>query len=128
MEPEEMEANRVLIVDDSLPFRESLEIVLELEGFEVSSAGGGMEGLRVLTSQKFDAVLLDCRMPDIEGPEVCRRVRQGEGPNHSTPIIAMSISSKSRWEKKCEEAGTNAFIEKSGDIDSLIDTLRNHIR
>lgn len=118
---------RVLIVDDSKPLLANLRFVLELEGFDVSTAQGGVEGLKELAAHEFDAVLMDCRMPDIEGPEVCRRVRRSEGPSQDTPIIGMSIDGPGRWADRCRDAGMDDFIQKTGDIDRLVETLNTFI-
>jgi DNA-binding response OmpR family regulator len=71
---------RLLVVDDDAPVREALELVLGLDGFEVSTAANGREAIRTLSTGRPDAVILDVLMPDLDGLEVCRRSRPRKRP------------------------------------------------
>src|SRR5215470_6961444 len=66
----------VLIVDDEAAIRESLETLLELEGYEVDTASDGPEGLARLAERPYDLVLLDFAMPERNGIEVLREIRE----------------------------------------------------
>ena len=66
---------RVLVVDDELNITELVSLGLRYEGFEVMSAGDGRGALRAVQEFKPALVILDVRMPDIDGFEVCRRMR-----------------------------------------------------
>ena len=67
---------RVLVIDDEVDIRESLETLLTLEGYSVDLAQNGGEGLRAIESRAYDLVLLDLMMPDRSGMEVLREVRE----------------------------------------------------
>jgi len=68
-------AGRILIIDDELEIRESLETLLELEGYTVASAGTGREGLAQIGERSFDVVLLDLALPDKNGMDVMSEIR-----------------------------------------------------
>jgi CheY-like chemotaxis protein len=61
---------RILIVDDEAPIRDSLQEILESEGFEVELAGDGLQALQILTDSEFDLVLSDIKMPRMDGMEL----------------------------------------------------------
>jgi CheY-like chemotaxis protein len=65
----------LLVVDDDAAVREALALVLGLDGFEVTTAADGREGIRTLSTGRPDAIILDVLMPGIDGLEVCRRIR-----------------------------------------------------
>jgi PAS domain S-box-containing protein len=81
---------RVLVVDDNGANRELARAVLEAFGAEVTLAPGGAAALDELAALPFDLVLLDLRMPDLDGPEVLRRLRATPGPNQSVPALAFT--------------------------------------
>lgn len=81
---------RVLVVDDNPAVRASIGVVLEHGGFSAMVAGDGRAGLQVLESQEFDVLIVDVFMPEMDGFEFIRSVRQ-QKPN--LPIIAISGAS-----------------------------------
>ncbi|MBI5104347.1 MAG: response regulator, partial [Solirubrobacterales bacterium] len=78
---------RVLVVDDEPAVREAVERALRVQGFEVALAGDGREALRRLAVVRPDALLLDVLMPDLDGLEVCRRMR---GTGDRTPVLMLT--------------------------------------
>lgn len=78
---------RILIIDDEKNLRESLAEFLALDGFECTGAASGKEGLELLENSVFDALVLDLRMPGMDGLTVLRKIREG-GP--ALPVIMMS--------------------------------------
>lgn len=69
---------RVLVVDDDSDVRDAVETALELEGHHVMTAADGLAALKRLGQAEFDAVVLDVLMPNLDGFEVCRRLRRSE--------------------------------------------------
>ncbi len=78
---------RVLLIDDEMPFRQTIAKFLTRAGYEVVEAENGQLGLRAFEQSKFDAIVTDIIMPDIEGLELIRTVRSID-PN--IPVVAMS--------------------------------------
>lgn len=81
---------RLLVADDNPANRELARLICDVFGVVVMEAEGGAEAIRLAQSQAFDIVLMDIRMPGIDGPQAARVIRSGSGPNESTPIIAFT--------------------------------------
>lgn len=78
---------RLLVVDDDPSVREALALVLDLNGFEVTTAIDGREAIRTLAIESPDAVILDVLMPGLDGLEVCRRIRS---VGNRTPVLMLT--------------------------------------
>jgi PAS domain S-box-containing protein len=81
---------RVMVADDNPLNRELVRIILEANGVQVTDAGSGGAALSLAETGRFDVILMDIRMPDLDGPTTASAIRQGHGPNADTPIIAFS--------------------------------------
>ena len=81
---------RVLVVDDNSGNRELVRSVLEAVGVEVAEARDGEEGVAAAAITAYDAILMDLRMPRLDGVSAARRIRGGDGPSAAAPIIAFS--------------------------------------
>ncbi len=79
-------ARHVLVVDDDMCIRKGLKIRLEGAGYKVSTAGNGTEGIMIFDENGADLMILDVKMPDIDGFEVCRSVKQKE----DIPVIFLT--------------------------------------
>ncbi|MBW2345915.1 MAG: response regulator [Deltaproteobacteria bacterium] len=78
----------ILVIDDERIILDVLQEALTIYGYNVETASGGSDGLRMFEVGSFDLVITDIRMPDIDGIEVARCIRNSDKPK--TPIIAMS--------------------------------------
>ena len=81
---------RVLVIDDNLINRELARAILSPFGAEISEAGSSREGLAMASELPVDVILLDMRMPELDGPEVLACLRSGDGPNQSVPVLAFT--------------------------------------
>ena len=81
--------SRILVIDDEPDIRQVLRIVLRKEGYEVLCAGSGQDGLDLLAAQQVDLVMLDIIMPEMDGWEVCRRLRDNPATRH-LPILIVT--------------------------------------
>ncbi|WP_430424092.1 ATP-binding protein [Phenylobacterium sp.] len=86
---------RVLVIDDNPANRELARAILEPSGAEISAAASASEGLVLAAQLPVDAILLDMRMPEMNGPEVLNRLRASDGPNQSVPVLAFTAGSES---------------------------------
>jgi DNA-binding response OmpR family regulator len=84
-----MAQHKILIVEDEPDIREVMEFNLTREGFAVATAGDGAEGFRLAREKRFDLVLLDLMLPEMDGLEICRRLREAE-ESRTLPIIMVS--------------------------------------
>jgi|GEM_PF-1322994 len=116
-EPREEEAPSVLIVDDQPMIRIMLREVLESSGVTVRDAASGQDALELAGRHRFDLLLLDMKMPGMDGIELLRRLRQWDGnPNANAPCAFISALNDSDKRREAEALGATAFIVKPFDI------------
>jgi len=80
----------VLVVDDNPANRELARVICRSFGVTVTEAGSGAEAAEIAARERFDAILLDIRMPGLGGPDTARLIRSRPGPNSATPIVAFT--------------------------------------
>jgi len=112
---------RILVVDDDPDVRSFLAAFLELEGFEVGTAGNGVEALHQVDRQQPDVVILDLMMPIMDGWDCCRQLR-ADARTCRVPVIIVSASEDHNH--RLSEVGANAFIAKPFDLDSLVGCIK----
>jgi DNA-binding response OmpR family regulator len=115
---------RVLLVDDDHEIRQFLAILLELEGFDPLPVTRAEEALAVAERTELSAVLLDIAMPDLDGLELCRRLRK---KGLRAPILVISARPGSELARKAAEAGADDFIRKPFENAELIQKVRSCI-
>ncbi len=116
---------RLLVVDDDPAVREALALVLDLDGFEVSTAVDGREAIRTLTHAEPDAVILDVLMPGLDGLEVCRRMR---ATGDRTPVLMLTARAEVSERVAGLEAGADDYLVKPFAREELIARLRALLR
>ena len=113
---------RIVLVDDDDSFRESLGLNLLDEGFAVQSFSEGAAALEHFASgASADAILLDWRMPGMNGLEVLRRLRR---TGNSTPVIFLTVLSDDIYEEAALEGGAVDFVDKTRNVNILATRLR----
>ena len=119
--------SRILAVDDSATYRDSLGSALRSEGYDVIQVGCGEEALEILSIQSVDCVLLDLVMPGIGGTETCRRIK-GSPVVRDVPVIV--LTSLDDRDAMLETLGTGAddYIQKSAELDVLKARVRAQLR
>ncbi len=118
----------VLLVEDNPVNQEVARGMLESIGVQVESAANGLEALARLNCRRFDAVLMDCHMPEMDGYEATRRWRQQEAARAGTPrtpIIAVTANALEGDADKCREAGMDEHLSKPFTLAQLRDLLIN---
>lgn len=114
---------KVLIIDDDAALVEMISTELELEGFEVISALSGETGLVSAMVDLPDIILLDIIMPDLDGWEICRRLRSDQRTKY-IPIIILTALGKTRHVVKGFELGVDDYLAKPFDNSVLLARLR----
>lgn len=117
---------RILVVDDEVQIRRVIRKVLSSEGYDVLEANGGNEALETLAHHDVDTVLLDMRMPDMTGIEVCKRIRS-TGRHAHTPVVFLSGASERSVRREAREAGADDFLAKPFDEAELRARIRNSV-
>ncbi len=109
---------KILVVEDEVDSRETLRLLLELDGHHVVSAQNGREGWQAFALGQFPVVISDWLMPEMDGLELCRRIRGTERPNYSYVILVSALKGKSSYLQGMA-AGADDFISKPYDPDEL---------
>jgi CheY-like chemotaxis protein len=117
----------ILVVEDSPVNRLVTVRVLERCGFRAHVVNDGREALEALSTQAYDAVLMDCQMPELDGYEATRELRQREGGGRRTPVIAMTAHAMTGDRERCLEAGMDDYIAKPVRSQALVAVLRRWI-
>ena len=111
-----MPLGRILVVDDEPPVREVLTEYFSTEGYAVESAGSGAEALSAVRGGRVDLVLLDVRMPGLDGVQVLRRIREfGSG----VPVIMVTANEDVALAKETLKLGAFDYVAKPFDFDYL---------
>ncbi len=113
---------RVLVIDDSVTFRQALSDVLEQAGYTVTAAATGEEGLKLATTVRPDAVIVDGQLPGIDGPTVIRRLRDNPALQH-VPCLMLTGTESAVDELRGLESGADAYVRKSEDSDFVLARL-----
>jgi two-component system nitrogen regulation response regulator NtrX len=116
---------RVLVIDDETAIREAIRMTLEYEGYRVDEARGGQDGLDKATKTDYDAILLDIKMPVLDGMEVLENLKE---QRVQTPVIMVSGHGDISTAVDCTKRGAYDFLEKPLNRDKLLLTVRNAVR
>eukprot|EP00762_Andalucia_godoyi_P004346 ANDGO_08211.mRNA.1 Sensor histidine kinase RcsC len=104
--------SRVLVVDDNPVNLRVATVLLERRGCVVQNASNGLEAVKLLSSELFDLVFMDCEMPEMDGFEATRKIRAAETSWEHTPIIALSAHALESDRVRCLQCGMDDFISK----------------
>jgi two-component system sensor histidine kinase RpfC len=118
----------ILIVEDNPTNRKVLQKILERAGHQCTLAKDGEEGLDIITTQQFDAMVIDMNMPKISGLEVVRFCRMMGGVLAKTPIIIFSASVTQEAQDESFAAGADAYISKPIEVSQFLNTLNRLVQ
>ena len=104
---------RVLIIEDTEDNMELISFVMEKNGYQTLKAETGEHGVAMIIQERPDFVIFDIQLPDIDGYEVLKRIRNSEA--RDIPIIAMTSFAMTGDKERLLEAGCNGYIEKPID-------------
>jgi len=116
------ESSRILVVDDEPANRALLCQLLRPVGFEVAEAGSGLEALEVFEQWAPQAILMDMRMPGMDGYQTTRRIKSTEA-GRATAVIALTASAFEDSKQQVMAAGVDAYIRKPFQAEELFETL-----
>jgi len=116
---------RILVVEDNLTNQEVALAMLMKFGYQADAASTGADALTALRGADYDAVLMDCEMPVMDGYEATRRIRaQGGARNPEVPILALTADAMSETRERCLEAGMNDYLTKPLEPQELDEALK----
>jgi two-component system, OmpR family, KDP operon response regulator KdpE len=114
----------VLVVEDEAPIRRFLKTALEAQGFKLVEAASGTQAIALAASHNPDIILLDLGLPDIDGLEIIRRIREWS----HTPIIVISARGKDTEKVAGLDAGADDYLAKPFSVEELSARMRVAIR
>jgi two-component system KDP operon response regulator KdpE len=115
---------RILVADDEVAIRRAVETNLSRHGFQVRATHDGHAALEDVVSFRPDLILLDLGLPDMEGFEVIRRIRESS----STPIIVLSVRGQERDKVQALDLGADDYLTKPFGVDELLARVRVALR
>lgn len=115
---------RVLVVDDEAPIRRYLRAALGAQGFTVYESANGLEAVNAVLSHRPDIIILDLGLPDIDGIEVTRRLREWS----QTPIIILSVREAEQDKIAALDAGADDYLTKPFGTGELLARMRVALR
>ncbi len=122
-----VEGRVVLLAEDNVINQKVVTAIMKEAGVKVEIAENGREAVEAVKRKVYDAVLMDVQMPEMDGYEASRQIRNTEGLEY-LPIIAMTANAMKGDKEKCLAAGMNDYIAKPIEIDQLFTTLKRWIR
>lgn len=121
-----MADKKILAVDDSISIRKSISFVLTQEGYEVVEAVDGVDGLAKAKEDKFNLVITDINMPNMDGIEMIKQLRQTDGYKF-TPIIALTTENQDSKMQEGKAAGATGWIVKPFTSEKLLAIVKKII-
>lgn len=119
-------SRRVLVVDDNAINQKVARLVLEKLACSVDLAGNGVEAVKCALGQVFDLILMDVRMPEMDGLEATRLIKSTGGPNRDTPIVALTANAFAADVQNCLDAGMVDHLAKPINVEQVRKTLLRH--
>ena len=115
---------QILVIDDELQIQRAIRTILTEKGFKVTTASRGEEGLALAAAHQPDIVILDLGLPDMDGVEVCRRLREWT----QIPIIILSVRDSERDKVAALDRGADDYLTKPFGIEELLARVRVALR
>lgn len=117
---------KILIVDDEPNILMSLEFLMKKEGYEVFVARDGSEALDIISAERPDIVVLDIMMPNVDGYEVCRKIKDSQEMKH-IQVVFLSAKSKPEDIEKGYEMGADLYLTKPFSTRNLVKEVKKLI-
>ncbi len=114
---------RILFIEDDAMNRRVVRDMLHVAGLELAEADGGRSGIARLESDPFDVLLLDLRMPEMDGFDVMRDLRSRNDHLRDLPIIVVTADASPGLEQECVATGADAVLYKPIAMQLLFDTI-----
>lgn len=119
---------KILIVDDHFVFREGIHLLLKQSNpdFEVVEASNGKDALTIIPANKIDVVLMDVEMPEMNGLECLKALRQG--PFSSIPVIMLTMHNQLKQMIQAYDLGANGYLTKDSSIKEVVSAIETVAR
>lgn len=121
------EASNILVVEDNLMNQSYISSIIGDNALSIDFANNGLEGVNLAQNKKYDLILMDIRMPELDGYETSIRIRNSKNPNLETPIIALTASAMEVEKHRAMDSGMNDFLTKPFTPKELNELLSKYI-
>lgn len=121
---DQLKGLNILVVEDMLANQVVLRALLEPVGCQITMANHGGIALEIMRNQIFDVVLMDIRMPVMDGIETTENIRKTSGPQQNVPIIALTADASAETNAQCLAAGADVFLTKPVIVSELFSSIR----
>jgi len=108
---------RILLVEDEVSLKDAIKMNLEIEGFEVVSAGNGNEAIELFRSQRFNLIVLDVMMPEMDGYQVCEQIRL---TNRDVPILFLTAKDSAQDKIVGLKKGADDYMTKPFNLEEFL--------
>ncbi|HEX4421443.1 MAG TPA: response regulator transcription factor [Kofleriaceae bacterium] len=119
---------RILVIEDDPSIRMGLEDTLTAKGYQVDAVGRGGDGADRAIAGRYDLVVLDVMLPDLDGFEVCRRIRASRGPARRVPVIMLSARGAELDRVRGLELGADDYVTKPFSLMELLARVASVLR
>lgn len=121
---------RILIADDNALHRDLAQALLDDDGLHIDVVKNGREAVKAFQHQSYDLILLDCRMPALDGFAATKQIRQIEkqrSPQRRVPIIAITVDQFAFSYDRCSRVGMDGILAKPLRREALLSMLKRHV-
>lgn len=119
---------KILLVEDDFSNQKVIQKTLEKEGYAVQIAENGQEALSALQADTYDLIIMDVKMPVMDGVEATRKIRDLDSSIKDIPIIALTAYAMQGEQSKIMQAGMNDYIVKPMDREELKQVLSKYLK
>jgi CheY-like chemotaxis protein len=117
--------DRILVAEDDPINQRVIQLMLQRAGYSVDVVWNGWQAVAAFHAQRYDLVLMDCRMPEMDGLEAARHIRKLE--EHRPAIIAVTAYMKTGYREQCFESGMDDYLSKPYRWQQLLQVVRKHL-
>jgi two-component system, sensor histidine kinase and response regulator len=118
---------RILLVEDNMINQKVALAMLSGTGYQIDAVTDGAAAVEAFALERYDAILMDCQMPGMNGYQATAAIRESEGPGRHTPIIALTAGARSEDRTRCLSGGMDGYLVKPVDKKVLLDLLATSI-
>jgi two-component system sensor histidine kinase/response regulator len=124
----ERKLGHLLLAEDNLINQKVAVAILTTAGYSVDTVLNGAEAVRAVAAQRYDAILMDCQMPELSGYEATAEIRSQGGARGRTPIIAMTAEARREDQERCLAEGMDSYLSKPVSKDALLALVDRSVR
>jgi CheY-like chemotaxis protein len=121
-------SGRLLVVEDNVINQKVVVAMLSSGGYKVDTVFNGAEAVKAVASRPYDAVLMDCQMPEMDGYEATTAIRAMKDSGRFTPIIGVTAGAREEDRRRCLDTGMDAYLSKPLDRDALLELVARSVK